>query len=236
MDDPLNIPGELPLEPAQPSDGAIDGTGPNDRALRSIGEQFAEAAANSDAKPVADAACAAETTSAAVFAAPAYDSARTAVLDDAASRRRRFRNNLFLLMALVLAAFTLTSWMFVRLDSPFGIFSTGPQEIVRAHLRALDRGEVRPAYDMFSARYRKQVSFDDWHKLIVTHWRMFHAEVLRSGTLEQEGPGVTLEIYLHGADDKDYRARFRLVRAGGRWWIDDVHWSEEDIERDLIRS
>jgi hypothetical protein len=89
---------------------------------------------------------------------------------------------------------------------------------------------------MFSARYRGQVSFDDWHKLIVTHWRMFHAEVLRSGTLAQDGPGVTLEIYLHGEDDKDYRARFTLVRTGGRWWIDDVHWTEEDGERDLSRT
>ena len=150
--------------------------------------------------------------------------------------RRSFRHNLFLLLSLALAAFILTSWILVRVDSPFGIFSTGPQEVVRAQLRALDRGELRPAYDMFSPRYRGQVSFDTWHELFVTHWRMFHADVVRSETPAYSGPGVALEIYLHGADDKDYRARFTLIRTDGRWWIDDVHWTEEPDERDFSRT
>jgi hypothetical protein len=164
--------------------------------------------------------------------------ARTAVAEyeDAASRRRGFRRNLFLLLSLALAAFILTSWILVRVDAPFGIFSTGPQEIVRAQLRALDRGELRPAYNMFSARYRGQVSFDTWHELFVTHWRMFHADVVRAETPAQSGPGVSLEIYLHGADDKDYRARFTLIRTDGRWWIDDVHWTQEPNERDFSRT
>ncbi len=154
----------------------------------------------------------------------------------ASSWRRDFRHNLFLLFGLTLAAFTLTAWILVRVDSPFGIFSSGPQEIVRAQLRALDRGELRPAYNMFSERYRGQVPFAVWHDLIVTHWRMFHAEVLHSGTPANAGPGVTLEIILHGADDRDYRARFTLIRAGGRWWIDDVHWAEEPDQSDLSRT
>ena len=154
---------------------------------------------------------------------------------DAASRRRSFRHNLLLLLSLTLSAFILTSWILVRIDSPFGIFSTGPQEIVRAQLRALDRGELRPAYDMFSPRYRGQVSFDTWHELFVTHWRMFHADVVRAESPAYSGPGVTLEIHLHGADDKDYRARFTLIRTEGRWWIDDVHWMQEAEERDFSR-
>ena len=79
---------------------------------------------------------------------------------------------------------------------------------------------------MFSARYRQQVTFSVWRELIVTHWRMFHAEVLRTGTSAQSGPRATLEMYLRGADDKTYRARFTLIRQDGRWWIDDVHWLE----------
>jgi len=227
MDDPLNIHGDLPFGNGQPSEGATNGAGLEPHHLNSGGEQFTESSLEPVARPVTEAASIVETAPAAMPASS---------LDDAALRRHKFRHNLLLLLSLTLAAFTLTAWMFVRLDSPFGIFSSGPQEIVRAQLRALDRGQLRPAYDMFSARYRGQVSYDDWHKLIVTHWRMFHAEVLRSGTLAQDGPAVTLEIYLHGADDKDYRARFTLVRSGGRWWIDDVHWTEEDGERDLIRS
>ncbi len=166
------------------------------------------------------------------------ESAQTAAppLEDWDSRRRSFRHNLFLLLSLTLSAFVLTSWILVRVDAPFGVFSTGPQDIVRAQLRELDRGDLRPAYDLFSPRYREQVSFDSWHELFVTHWRMFHADVVRAATPEYSGPGVTLEIYLHGADDKDYRARFTLIRTDGRWWIDDVHWTEEADARDFSRT
>jgi len=153
-----------------------------------------------------------------------------------ASRRRDLRHNLLLLLSLTLAAFVLAAWILVRLDSPFGIFSTGPQEIVRAQLLALDRGQLRPAYDMFSARYREQVSFDVWHELIVTHWRMFHGEVVRTGELAQTGPGATLEIHLRGTDAKEYRARFTLIRLAGHWWIDDVHWAEEASDQNTIRT
>jgi hypothetical protein len=150
--------------------------------------------------------------------------------------RKRLRHNLLLLLSLTLAAFVLTAWILVRVDSPYGVFSTGPQEIVRAQLRALDRGQVRPAYDMFSARYRQQVSFDVWHELIVTHWRMFHGEVLRAGEPAQTGPGVTLEFHLRGSDEREYRARFTLIRLAGRWWIDDVHWAEEADEQNTVRT
>ena len=153
-----------------------------------------------------------------------------------ASRRRNLRHNLLLLLSLTLATFVLAAWILVRLDSPFDIFSTGPQEIVRAQLLALDRGQLRPAYDMFSARYRKQVSFDVWHKLIVTHWRMFHGKVVRTGVLAQTGPGATLEIHLRGADEREYRARFTLIRLAGRWWIDDVHWAEEASDQNTLRT
>jgi hypothetical protein len=153
-----------------------------------------------------------------------------------ASRRRSMRQSLLLLLFLTLAAFAFTTWIFVRMDSPFGIFSTGPQKVVRAQLLALDRGELRPAYDMFSARYRQQISFDLWHELVVTHWRMFHAEVLRAGKPAKAGPCVTLEIHLRGADEKDYRARFTLIRTEGRWWIDDLHWAEEYDEHETLRT
>jgi hypothetical protein len=180
----------------------------------------------------------AELTAAVVPQHEQAEDRRTAIAayEYAALRRRSFRHNLLLLLSLALAAFILTSWILVRVDAPFGIFSTGPQEIVRAQLRALDRGELRPAYDLFSARYRGQVSFDTWHELFVRHWRMFHADVVRAETPAISGPGVTLEIYLHGADDKDYRARFTLIRTDGRWWIDDVHWTQEPDARDFSRT
>lgn len=155
--------------------------------------------------------------------------------EDVAARRATFRRNLYVLLGLALAAFILTLWILVRVDSPFGIFTSGPQEVVRAQLRALDLGELKPAYDLFSPRYRAQVSFDAWHELCIAHWQMFHANVVRADQPELRGAGVLLEVYLRGADAVNYRARFTVVRADGRWWIDDVHWAEEPSQRDFWR-
>ena len=153
-----------------------------------------------------------------------------------ALRKQGFRRGLYMLLSLALGAFIFTSWILVHLDAPFSAYANGPQEVVRAQLRALERGQLRPAYDLFSARYRQQVSFDAWRELVVTHSRMFHADVVRTGTPAQAGPRVNLEIFLHGADAKDYRARFTLIRTDGRWWIDDVHWTETAPARDFART
>ncbi|MBZ5662782.1 MAG: hypothetical protein LAO08_20470 [Acidobacteriia bacterium] len=208
MDDPNLIPDPLSSEPSPEPDGAPG--------------------AMSAREPMAGPAAAEE---AGMLEARAAD-----FPVDVVSRRRSFLNNLLLLLSLTLAAFILTAWILVRVDAPFGPFSSGPQEIVRAQLQALDRGELRPAYDMFSTRYRGEVSFEVWHELIVTHWRMFHGEVLRSEQPAKSGPGVSLEIYLRGADDKDYRARFLLIRTDGRWWIDDVHWAVEPDQGEFSRT
>lgn len=215
MDDPLNI-------PLNPDEGQHEG--PQDKAPESGAGHDAVASLQTPIALVSK-------------AEPDWTMLQPRVTGvEEVSRKRNLRHSLLLLLSLTLAAFVLTAWILVRVDSPFGIFSTGPQEIVRAQLLAVDRGQLRPAYDMFSARYREQVSFDVWHQLIVTHWRMFHAEVLRTGEPAQTGPGVTLEIHLRGADEREYRARFTVIRLAGRWWIDDVHWTEEAGQQNDVRT
>jgi hypothetical protein len=215
MDDPLNI-------PLGSNDGPHEE--PQENASASVPGDGAEPSLQSSIEPVSR-------------VAPDWTAQQPGASGiEEASRKRNLRHNLVLLLSLTLAAFVLAAWILVRLDSPFGVFSTGPQEIVRAQLLALDRGQLRPAYDMFSARYREQVSFDVWHQLIVTHWRMFHGEVVRTGELAQTGPGATLEIHLRGADERGYRARFTLIRLAGRWWIDDVHWAEEASDQSTVRT
>jgi hypothetical protein len=216
MDDPLNLPDPSPFELPPENVSASD----REVVPESVKQPFNE-----------------------IVPAVASENQPALVLTHAAeaegrikTRRQNLLHNLLLLLALTLTAFTLTAWILIRMDSPFGIFSSGPQEIVHAQLLALDRGELRPAYDMFSARYRGQISFDDWHQLIVTHRQMFHAEVLRSEVPSSRGPGIALEIYLRDADDRDYRARFTLIHSGGRWWIDDVHWMEEPDQRGISRT
>lgn len=151
------------------------------------------------------------------------------------SRRRKLVRNLSFLLPLCLVFFTLISWMLIHADSPFGILAGGPEEIVRAQLAALNDAEFLPAYDMFSPRYRSQVSFVVWHELAATHLRMFQAEVMRSEVPSTAGPGVKLELYLHSMDERDYRARYTLIYQGGRWWIDDMHWTLEADEKDVSR-
>lgn len=215
MDDPENISGPGLPDPS-PSVDASDATPGQEPVLP------AEALAPAIAPQME-----ARTESYIVTPAPAWE--------DAAARRAAFRRNLYVLLGLALAAFILTLWILVRVDSPFGIFASGPQEVVRAQLRALDLGELKPAYDLFSPRYRAQVSFDAWHELCIAHWQMFHADVVRADQPELRGAGVLLEVYLRGADAVNYRARFTVVRADGRWMIDDVHWAEEPSDRDFWR-
>jgi hypothetical protein len=206
MDDPQNIPG-----PDSNQDTMNSATGPEQGTLFG----FTPAPSDGRAGPAAPPAVAHEVV---------------------ALRKRSFRRNLYMLLLLALAAFVLTSWILVHLDAPFSAYANGPQQVVRAQLRALERGQLRPAYDLFSARYRQQVSFDAWRELVVTHSRMFHADVVRTGTPAQAGPRVNLEIFLHATDEKDYRARFTLIRSDGRWWIDDVHWTETSAQRDFSRA
>src|ERR1700722_10158090 len=120
MDDPLNIPDEIPPEKAPE--------------LEAAGGLQLHADLNPELGPVV---------------MPLWNAQQSIMPGGAeVSRRRNLRHNLFLLLSLTLAAFALTAWILVRVDSPFGIFSTGPQEIVRAQLQALDLGQLRPAYDM----------------------------------------------------------------------------------------
>jgi len=219
MDDPLNIPSGLPEDPhAEPQ------------------EQSPKSVSNLESPFAGE-----PSTQFVLSAAPESSmlmpiAAGLSPEQNEALRKRSFRQNLFLLLSLSLAAFILTAWILVRMDSPFGIFSTGPQEVVRAQLLAVDRGQFRPAYDMFSVRYRKQIPFDLWHELIVTHWQMFHAEVVSAGEPAESGPGVTLEIHLRDEDDTEYRARFMLISLDGRWWIDDVRWMQEASESNISRT
>jgi len=148
-----------------------------------------------------------------------------------ASARARFLGQMRRLLIAGLATFVLSTWIFVHAD----FFPGGPQQVARQQLGALSRGDVRGAYEMFSERYRGQVSFEAWRELILTHRRMFHAQVVRDGQRARAGQRVTVEMHLLGIDQKGYRARFTLLKLEGRWWVDDLHWGEEPTEADAVK-
>ncbi len=148
-----------------------------------------------------------------------------------ATRRSLLRRLLALLTAGG-AAFALTTWTLVRYDSPFGLFGWGakadrPAGIVKAHLEALNRGEFRAAYALFSRHYREQVSFEEYRRLVLAHRRMLHTRELRVIRQQESGERAVLETSLLAQNGERYTARFTLVRVDGRWWIDDLRWGSE---------
>ena len=174
-------------------------------------------------------------------AEPARDSESAHGLDPHAEAERRRReailSRLRLLLLLGVGAFVLATWMLVRVDDPgrFLPFASGPSRVVRSHLEALNRGEFRAAYNLFSPAYRGAVTFEIYHQLVVTHVRMFRTRLVALKSRESSVDRAVLDTRLLGADGERYIARFTLVRADGQWWIDDVRWSSEaDQRRNLI--
>lgn len=138
------------------------------------------------------------------------------------------------LMALSFAVAALLTWTALQREGLFD--ATGPREIVRAQVDDLGRGQLRAAYDLFSPRYRQQVPFNEWRELVVTHWRVFRTRELRFGDNEQSNGRAVLETHLLAESGDRYVARFTLVRAEGRWWVDDLRWSQETDERGRIST
>jgi hypothetical protein len=140
----------------------------------------------------------------------------------------------------VCLAFGVTTWLLVRSNNPFGLFrlASGPTSVVRAQLEALSRGDLRKAYDLFSARYRHDVSFDAFHQLVVTHRGMFQTQQMRIGRDDEAGTKAIVITHLVAESGRRYVARFTLVQTEGRWWVDDLRWgSERDAgDRETLRA
>ena len=152
-------------------------------------------------------------------------------------RRTALLRRLRVLLFAGTLAFALTTWMLVRVDNPASLlgWGPGPSTVAQAHLEALSRGELRAAYEFFSTHYRQQVSFDEYHQLVVTHREMFLIAEAKFQETEDSGDRAVLESSITASDGEHYRARFTMVRIDGRWWIDDLRWGLEE-EDSLIKT
>ena len=157
---------------------------------------------------------------------PEPESPAAAREDARAADRRTLLRRLRVLLLTTGVAFALTTWMLVRVESPGGLlwFARGPAGVVRAHLQALNRGELRTAYECFSRHYRQQVPFEAYHQLVVSHRRMFRTREVAFAPREQSPERAVIETRMVAADGERYVARFTLVQVDGRWWIEDVRW------------
>jgi hypothetical protein len=152
--------------------------------------------------------------------------------------RRNLLRRLRLLVAVGGVAFVLTTWMLVRTPNPASLFfataGRGPLTVVQSYFEALNHGELRTAYDLFSPQYRGQVPFEAYHALVVSHRRMFLTREVQVRDSEVSTGRTVLVTRLVTTDGERYLARFTLVRLGGRWWIDDLRWAAEPSQHNII--
>jgi hypothetical protein len=147
--------------------------------------------------------------------------------------QRAILRRVSILLAVAGVAFILTTWILVRRDSLGKSLAadSAPSQIVRHQLDALNRGELREAYGLFSQDYRKQVPFEAFHELVSSHWAMFRARTIDFDSLEETHVRAILDTHITTADGTRFVARYTLVEIEGQWWIDDVHWGREEEPR-----
>lgn len=150
------------------------------------------------------------------------------------ARRRLLLRRLAVLLVAAVAAFSLTTWLLLRMDTA-ALAQAEPAAVVRQHLEALNRGDLRAAYALFSESYRERMAFETYNAMVAEHREVFTTRRVEFENQRQSGTRAVLTTRVLAADGGRYLARFSLVRQRGRWWIDDVHWSAEPRDRRTIR-
>jgi hypothetical protein len=152
--------------------------------------------------------------------------------------RRAILRRLEALLAAAGAAFILTTWLLVRMDiaGKSAAGNSNASQVVRRQLEALDRGELREAYALFSQHYRQQVPFEAFHELVASHWRMFRARKIEFVNREESRVRAVLDTHITASDGGHYLARYTLVEIEGQWWIDDLRWGIEGEARGRITA
>ena len=150
---------------------------------------------------------------------------------------RRYRRWLWLVVALLAVsciAFALTTLWLSRMENPVAMAQADTQatQLVEAHFAALERGDFRTAYDQFSARLRRRLSFETFSTAMATHWSLLEGRVTMFPHAETANR-VTVAIHFNGDEGTEVDAEFSLIRDASRWWIDNVRWGRAG-ESDLI--
>jgi hypothetical protein len=161
--------------------------------------------------------------------------------------QRRMVRRLTALLFTGTVAFTLTTWLLVRGEpqtpaqapvppavAPLDI--SGPAQTARTQLEALNKGDIRAAYDLFSAHYKQGVSFEAFRQLVSTHREMFRTREEEMESHEESRDRILLNLHLTAEDGESYLAHYTLTRIQGRWWVDDLHWTIDDDSGDDMTS
>lgn len=149
-------------------------------------------------------------------------------------RRRLLLRRLAILLVVAVATFSVTTWLLLRMDTA-RLAQAEPAQVVRQHLDALNRGDFRAAYALFSESYRERIAFEAYHAMVAEHRAVFTTRRVEFEAQRQSGARALLTTRVLAADGERYLARFSLVRESGRWWIDDIRWSAEPRRRRSVR-
>lgn len=154
---------------------------------------------------------------------------------EARERRRRWMRRLLVLMLGASVAFGLTAIWISRMATPLYLAEADLQAVtlMRTHLQALERGDLKTAYGQYSNRYRQEMPYEEFHEMIQDHWPVFEGRNLKMIPEAESADRVILDLQANGGAAAV--AEFTLIRVEGRWWIDDIEWYRQHPER-LIRA
>lgn len=154
---------------------------------------------------------------------------------EAAARQRIWLRRMLLLLVGSCVAFGLAALWFSRLSNSLSIRQADSEatQVVREHFAALERGDYRAAYEQFSPRYRRHISFPTFVEMVVGHWQMMKGQatvVPQPATANR----VIVRVDFAKTGNTSLTAKFTLVRKNGRWWIDNVDWERKQTPHMIL--
>jgi len=149
----------------------------------------------------------------------------TGFTSSTALERKRFLRRVQIILAAGLVSYSLAAWVLLRKSVEMHMGAQDPVQVVRTEIGALGRGDLEAAYSQLSERYRQQVPFEAYHRLVVEHRRIFFARSYRVIASEKHGGQTFVVADIQSMGGESYTAHFTLVQSAGRWWIDDLHWN-----------
>ena len=156
--------------------------------------------------------------------------------EDSAKVRKRWLRRMITLLGMSCLAFGVTALWLSRAPSPASLRNADFQaeKVVRAHFAALDRGDYRAAYALFSKRLRREMPFNQFHEVMEDHLLLLQGKVIVYPERTTAGR-VVVEVAFRGIQSMDLTAEFVLIHSGGRWWIDNMRWNLERTRPQHLR-
>jgi hypothetical protein len=136
---------------------------------------------------------------------------------------RMFRTTL-MLFSLLAAGFLIYTWLGMA----------AAVRIVEKQAAAIRDGRIDEAYQLFSASYRAENSLSVFHAWVDRHAEFSRAQDMRIWSRSMRNERAVLWGVVQDYQGQGFPIRYRMVREGGEWRIDDLtmrrSWAEETLD------